>query len=670
VYPSVATGGAVATGLESGFRLGPWDVRPMLGTLSGPGGTLHLEPKVMNVLVCLAELAGEVVTHDQFIARVWRGRIVSDEVLSRCISLLRTRLGDDPREPRFIQTLPKIGYRLLTPVEPLAAPSAQPAETPRLTEAPQPAAAVDAKAPVAAAPRRIRPRLVAGWTILGLLLLGAAGYLYLDRSPRRAAPPVAGEPTIAVLPFVNRSDDKENEYFSDGLTEEIIDRLANVPGLQVVASTTAFALKNQSEDVRQIGERLGVSYVLEGSVRKEGDRVRITAQLVDAARGFHLWSKPFDTRVSDIFAVQDTIANSIVAELLPRLTTKSAAQIETAPPTKVIAAYELLLQGRYHLKRREEGPIRRSIELFEQAIALDPGFGEAHRELARAYALLPYYSYEDLEEMSERAVDTIERGTAVDPTLAASAQDVLSFVHLGRWEWVEAELGLRQALATSPNDPNVHQWYSQLLASVGNAERSLHHALEARKHDVLSPVVNDRLAVAYMWVDDDERSRRQFELADELGMGPTANPEAYVVLLLRRGEYDKARDILVDLQKLFARATEWIDPFIAAQRDPAARPAAREAVARAARERGISPKYLFGAWVYLGEADAAMDVAFELLHEPPEFDVEFLFARETSILRRHPRFGELVATVGLDRYWDRFGWPSMCARRGPTIECR
>jgi len=267
----------------------------MLGTLSGPGGTLHLEPKVMNVLVCLAELAGEVVTHDQFIARVWRGRIVSDEVLSRCISLLRTRLGDDPREPRFIQTLPKIGYRLLTPVEPLAAPAAQPAEAPRPAEAPklaltvdalQPPATVDAKAPVAAL-RRIRPRLVVGWTILGLLLVGAAGYLYLERWPRRATPPVAGEPTIAVLPFVNRSDDKDNEYFSDGLTEEIIDRLANVPGLQVVASTSAFALKNQSEDVREIGERLGGRYILKRSVSKEGERVRITAKLVDAASSFH-----------------------------------------------------------------------------------------------------------------------------------------------------------------------------------------------------------------------------------------------------------------------------------------------------------------------------------------------------------------------------------------------
>ncbi len=634
----------------------------MLGTLSGPGGTVHLEPKVMNVLVCLAELAGEVVTHDQFVARVWRGRIVSDEVLSRCISLLRTRLGDDPREPRFIQTLPKIGYRLLTPVEPLSAPQAQPTETP------PPVATIDAEVPVTAR-RPIRSRLVVGLTLLGLLL-GAAGYLYLDRLPRRAARPVAIQPTIAVLPFVNRSDDKDNEYFSDGLTDEIIDRLANVPGLQVVASTSAFALKHHREDVRQIGERLGVRYLLEGSVRKEGDRVRITAQLVDAERGFHIWSKPFDTRLSDIFAVQDTIANGIVAELLPRLTGKSVAQIETPPPTAVIAAYELLLRGRYHLKRREEAPIRRSIELFEQAIARDPGFGEAYRELARAYALLPYYSYEDLEEMSELAVQTIERGTAIEPTLAASAQDVLAFVHLARWEWIEAELGFRQALVASPKDPDVHQSYSQQLARVGNAERSLHHALEARKHDVLSPVVNDRLAVAYMWVDDDEQAWRQFELADELGMGPAANPDAYVVLMLRRGEYDKARDLLIDLQKLFARATEWIDPFIAALRDPAGRPAAREAVARAARERGISLKYLFGAWVYLGEADAAMDVAFELLHEPADFDVEFLFARETSILRRHPRFGELVAAIGLDRYWDRFGWPAMCARRGHAIECR
>ena len=663
----------MTTGLEAGFRLGPWDVKPMLGTVSGPGGTVHLEPKVMTVLLCLAERGGDVVTHDQFVARVWRGRIVSDEVLSRCISLLRTRLGDDPREPRFIQTVPKIGYRLLSPVEPLPAPS------PRLAEAAEPAAPTQVVAsppvvapPPVAAPRTRRLRLLAGLAVMGLLL-SAAGYIYMSGRFRQPAPGTS-QPSIVVLPFVNRSDDKNNEYFSDGLTDEVIDRLANEPGIQVIASTTAFAFKGQSDDVREIAERLGVRYILEGSVRKDGERVRITAQLVDATRGFHVWSRSFDTPLRDIFAVHDMIAGGIVAELRPvmkvvRPDNESRMPKGTPRPTEVPAAYELLLQGRYHLKRREEAPIRRSIELFEQAIALDSRFGEAYRELGRAYALLPYYSYEDIDEMCDLAVATIERGTAMDPTLATSAQDVLAFVHLARWEWIEAETGFRRALKTSPRDPNVHQWYSQQLARVGHPRRALEHASAAKNLDVLSPVVNDRLAVAHMWVNEDEQARRQFELADELGMGPSANPEAYVVLLLRQGDYDDARDLLVDLQKLFARATDWIDPFIAAVRDPAVRPKAREAVARAARERGISMRYLFGAWVYLGDADKAMDVAFELLHEPAEFDVEFLWARETSILRRHPRFGELVTAIGLDRYWDQFGWPAMCKRQGTSIEC-
>jgi tetratricopeptide (TPR) repeat protein len=242
-------------------------------------------------------------------------------------------------------------------------------------------------------------------------------------------------------------------------------------------------------------------------------------------------------------------------------------------------------------------------------------------------------------------------------------------VHFNRWEWTDAEQDFRRGLAASPNDPNVRQWYSQLLASVGRSEESLHYILEAKTLDVLSPVVNDRLAVAYMWVDDDEQARQQFELADELGMGPTANPEAYIVLLLREGDYDKARELLIDLQKLFARAPDWIDPFIAALADPAARPAAAEALATAARNRAISLKYLFGAWIYLGNADAAMEIAFELLHEPAEFDVEFLFARETEVLRCHPRFSELVAAIGLDSYWDRFGWPSLYARRGEVRGC-
>lgn len=647
----------MATGLESGFRLGPWEVRPKLGTLSGPGGDVHLEPKVMGVLVCLVEQAGEVVTRDQFVERVWAGRIVSDEVLSRCISLLRTRLGDNPREPTLIQTVPKIGYRLIAPVEPLT--SVTPPAADEMTTTP------DAAGPAAGFAPSIRIVVPAA-----LLVLAALAFLLVEGTGQNGQPPQRPErPSVVVLPFMNHSGDPDDEYFSDGLTEELIDRLARVEGLDVVASTSAFAFKERRGDVRDIARQLGVAYVLEGNVRKDDERVRITAQLIDAERGFHAWSEQYDTELRDIFGVQDEIARSIVVELQPRLSADTA-QPAVARPTEVFPAYELLLQGRYHLKRREEAPIRRSIELFQQAIELDPGFGDAYRELARAYALLPNYSYEDREEMFALSEGTLESGVAHDPALAGTVHDVLAFLHYSRWEWIEAEQQFRRALAVAPNDPTVRQWYSQHLASVGKLSESQKHILEAKRLDVLSPVVNDRLAIAWLWLDDNENALRQFRLADELGMGPSANPEAYLVLLLREGDYIEAREILVDLQRLFARAVEWIDPFIEAQRHADALPAARDALARAARERQVSVKYLFGAWVYLGDSDAAMDAAFELLGEPGEFDVEFLFVTETAILRRHPRFAELLRAIGLDRYWDRYGWPAACARHGETIECR
>ncbi len=648
----------MTTRLESGFTLGPWDVRPQLGTLRGPDGEVRVEPKVMGVLVCLAEHAGEVVTRDQFVDHVWQGRIVSDEVLSRCISLLRTRLGDNPREPRFIQTLPKIGYRLIAQV---TADGVAPVAEAAGTEVTTDTAAGASNAAITG------PRLRTA-AVMGLIgLIGVAVWLLM---PWFAAdePPVRNESSIVVLPFINQSDDRENEYFSDGLTEELIDRLARVQGLQVVASTSAFAFKNHREDVRDIAQRLGVIYVLEGTVRKEEDRVRITAKLVEAGRGFRVWSERYDSKLSDIFAVQDQIANGIVAELRPRLA-GTAAPTSPARPTDVMPAYELLLQGRYHLKRREEAPIRRSIELFQHAIELDPGFGDVYRELARAYALLPNYSGENAESMFALAVATIERGIASDPLLADKAHDVRAFLHLSKWEWLDAEEDFRLAMAVSPNDPTVQQWYSQHLAATGKMQESLQYILEAKKLDVLSPVVNQRLAVAYLWVNENELSRQQFELADELGMGARANPDVYAVLLFRQGEYDRARDVLIDLQNLYGLPAEWVEPFVAALRNPDARLAAREALDRAVQEHSIPRRLLFGTLTYLGDTDAAMEIAFELLAEPVNFDVEFLFTEETAQLRRHPRFGELLAAIGLDHYWDQYGWPTMCERQDTRIEC-
>jgi TolB-like protein/DNA-binding winged helix-turn-helix (wHTH) protein/Tfp pilus assembly protein PilF len=656
------SGGCVTKVPDETFELGPWRVRPQLGELSHTDTSIHLEPKVMGVLVSLARNAGEVITRDQFIEQVWGGRIVSDEVLSRCISLLRNQLGDDPKNPEYIQTVPKIGYRLIKPVQWQDKQAAQSLSAAEIL----PRSVGDARSSQRTSGRPAN-RWFAIAAIGAAVVVLATWYVWRDGSPPVE---ISGTPVIAVLPFTYLGGDSSNEFFSDGLTEDLIDRLANLPGIDVVASTSVFALKGGPVDIREIAEKLGVSHILTGSVRKEGDRIRITAALTEARNGLVRWSKKYETAYADIFAVQDEISVGIVNELTPRLRNDPSSSVEPDAPTNVMPAYELALRGRFHLRKREEAPILQSIDLFRKAIELDPHFGEAYIDLARAYALLPTYSYEDPDEMFQLAEDTLERGATMDPSIREKIFDVRAFLHFSRWEWIDAELDFRRALELTPNDPNLHQWYSQQLAAVGKPDLALQSVLQAKRLDTLSPAINQRLAVVYQWVDDDQHAYQQFQLARELGMGPRANPEAYALQLVRRKEYSEARAILLDLQRVFQRASDWVDPVIVALQDPSRQDAALDALESVAADRQISLKYLQGAYVVLGAGEPALNVAFELLHQPLDFEVEFLFARENEVVRRQPRFGELLREIGLDQYWDEFGWPEFCARDGGDIVCQ
>ena len=353
--------------LTQGFELEGLQVSPLTGEVSGPGGTFQLDPKVMAVLVLMAEHPGEVMLREDLVTHLWGNVVVTDDALTRCFYELRRGLshaGGDERYRQLIETLPKRGYRLNASVRAVASPGA-------------PAAVTEP------APRRRGLALAAG--LLGLFAVAAAAVYYWRLPDPAATPPGATSPySIAVLPFLDMSESKDQRYLSDGVTEEILNHLTQAKNLRVISRTSTFALRDESLDVPEIGRRLDVDYVLEGSVRRSGNRLRITAQLIDVATNSHIWSKTYDRTIDDLFAVEDEIAASVGQELQVELAGDPAPG---AAPASV-EAYEFYLQGQFHYHRRSEGDTQRAINYYRQAVEVSPGFARAWAALAGAYSLL------------------------------------------------------------------------------------------------------------------------------------------------------------------------------------------------------------------------------------------------------------------------------------------
>lgn len=653
-----------------GFRVGMWVVLPGQMTVSRGSETVHLEPKVMDVLVKLASRPGEVVTRDEFMTEVWRGRVVTDEVLSRCVSLLRLALGDSQKSPEFVQTVPKVGYRLVAPVGPIAEAEAWP-------PASEPAARPGDGA--GTADENVRARRTGtvrpGRLFAGIAAIAATVWFFgLLHDSAPVAPGSSGlaarGPSLAVLPLVNVGGDSRDDYFSDGLTEELINSFSRVEGLAVVARTSAFAYKARTEDIREIGRRLGARHILDGSVLRSGQALRINVQLVDAATGTQVWAEQYAGHLEDVFALQAQITRSIVDVLLPRLSPAAgpvlAASEGRKPSTR---AYELVLRGRHQLRRRNAASLERAISLFRSAIDAEPGYGAAYVDLATAIALQPFYAENAPAAAFAEARRLIEAGTRESPDVESEAQGLLAFLSFQDWDWAAAENGFRRALLAAPNDPELHQWYSQLLASLGHLDQSLAHARRAKELDALSPVANDRLAVAYLWVDQDEAARQQFAIAEELGFSREANPGVRVLLLLRAGEDGAAAQALEARQQMVGRGSAWVRPFIEALHDPASRTKAIDALEDSAKTGDLGVRYQFGASVLLGDVERAMELAFPMVAEPGNFDLEFLFSREAASFRQHSRFPDLVHAIGLDAHWRAYGWPGACRPTASTFRC-
>jgi TolB-like protein len=346
------------------IRFGVFEINLRTGELRKAGRKIRIQEQPVCVLVSLLERPGELVTRDELRQKVWQSDtfVDFDAGLNKAINKIRDVLDDSAASPRFIETLPKRGYRFIAPIEKIA-------------------------------PQREAPRTVEQ--------IGA-------KIAKWAA-------AIAVLPFANMSTDKENEYFSDGLSEEIINALTKVPGLRVIARTSAFRFRGE-QDLRKVGEVLQVDTVLEGSVRKIGNRLRITAQLINAADDSHIWSERYDRELTDVFAIQDEISAAVVDQLKVSL----GRPAEAKRPTPKLGAYEAVLEGRFHWYRFTPADLAKALECFERAIAIDPEYAEAYVGLAHYYVQMAYLGRADPRTVLLKAKAAAERATEVDPALAVA----------------------------------------------------------------------------------------------------------------------------------------------------------------------------------------------------------------------------------------------------------
>lgn len=317
--------------------------------------------------------------------------------------------------------------------------------------------------------------------------------VFSEETENKEAPEISSKKetkkSIAVLPFVNMSNDPEQEYFCDGMSEEIINALTHIENLKVIARTSTFEFKNKNEDIRKIGRKLDVLFLLEGSVRKAGNRLRITAQLITIADGSHLWSERYDREMKDVFEIQDEISMAIVDKLKIKLFEKEKEKVLKSK-TKNLEAYKLYLKGRHQWNKRTKEGLEKSIEYFDLSIKSDPEFALAYIGLSDAYNMLFDWGYLLPKEAFAKAIKNVLKSLEIDNSLGETYVSLAYLNGFYEWNWREAEKNFNKAIELNPNYPTAHQWYALFLSSSGRFNKALEQINLAMELDPLSLAIN------------------------------------------------------------------------------------------------------------------------------------------------------------------------------------
>lgn len=605
--------------LQQGFTLGDWQILPGRREFRRGDSVVHPEPKQLKVLLSLAVRDGDAVTRDELVDECWDGRPTADEPINRCISQLRKHLGDTERPFQYIDVLVKTGYYLKQPVALLAHGAGE-------------------SEPVVAVTRK-RSRLWALAAVVAVVAL--VGVFWGDKQPQEVT-------SIAVMPFANLTGDPANAYMASGFKEELVHTLQTIPELAVKNIQASYS----GMEIADIGRSLDVDSVLVGALRIEGMELKFSYQLVRVKDGFNVASGQVGGPRDRLFEKQEELASLVRGEVFG----EPEQQVLSISRPQSSVAYDRYLLGQYLMeRRRQDGNLEDAIALFEECIALDPGFGPAYLSLAEIYVLLPDYRGWDLSDAHAEALQIVERGIAADPAIEVAAAAVFGFVYHKKKMWAEAEAAFRQATSSSAAEPNAFNWYSLMLGSVGRFDEALHQVVTGLEVFPSSAVLHSRIAIAHAWVGNSEEADHYFARARQLGVGGGTFELAYAVHLLRNGAMSDATDATTRGIADDGGSTDWIEPVFAALQGEANAGDALTALEDAAAKEPLNPQVEATVRTLLGDVDGAIAVANTLAQPGSTFETEFLFLRELRPLQQRPEFMQLLDTFGILEYWEGAG---------------
>jgi|HubBroStandDraft_1064217.scaffolds.fasta_scaffold01307_9 TolB-like protein/DNA-binding winged helix-turn-helix (wHTH) protein len=510
------------------YRFGPYELRTGTRHLYKNGTKLKLRPQARRVLEVLLERQGDVATREELRQLLWSADTFVDfeQGLNSAVRELRAVLSDSADAPRYIETVPKTGYRMIVPVERVpAAPSTteQSSELPTSSDiaSVQPSPTRASALPRIGVPKRrwVSP-VTAG--IAATLLLVVAGFWVWSRK-HVVAGQAGGRLMIAVLPFDNLTGDANQEYFSDGLTEEMISQLGRLDPqrMGVIARTSVMHYKQNPTPLDQVGRELGVEYVMEGSVRRDANTVRVSAQLIHVKDQTHLWSRQYDRELSGLLAVQQEIAQEIADEIQLTLGDKrtSGANSASRPVVKAPASYEaydLYLKGRFFWNKRTEAGFHQAADYFQQAIDKDPNYARAYAGLADTFALLSTWNYVPSKDFMPRARDAALKALQIDDTQPEAHASLALIAEQYDYDWQTAEKEFRRAIQLDPDYATGHQWYAECLAFLGRFDEAFAESERARQLDPLSLIIATDHAVILYYSRQYDRAIEQFRAVREM----------------------------------------------------------------------------------------------------------------------------------------------------------